>query len=184
MRVPTIHVVPTFRAVTFAARMPSGDTLTIDGSRTLKIATGTPLAGLATELCSATISWFTASNPSTHTCHAPPTATVSHACVSGHRKLIRTTRCVRTTVFVAECRHALMNSAAPTAAPSDAVSVSNAPTPPTTMIDLVAGYSGGAADLNDPVPAGGNAMLSDTLNSADVSGNAGSVWRVNFATSE
>src|ERR1019366_4222287 len=162
--------------------MPTGATLAMVESRTTNVATAVPVAGLAAGLCNATIGWPGASTPSAHTAHVPPAASVSHACVSGQRSWMRTTRCVSVTSLYPECRQTLISWAGPTPLPAVEPSVSMAPTPALTVTVLVAGQSGGATIppfLNVAVPAGpptgGNDELSDEANRNAVSGNAGAM---------
>src|ERR1035437_5278741 len=64
--VATIHVVPLFRAVTVAARMPISKTLATVVSRETKVATGVPVSGFVGAAVRGPISWFNAPKPSTH----------------------------------------------------------------------------------------------------------------------
>src|ERR1035437_2828436 len=126
--------------------MPTGETLATAVSRETKVATGVPLSGFVVAPVRAEILWFSASKPSTHTDHAPPAESGSHACVSGQRSRMCTTRWVRTTVLDPTWRYwwvRMVRGQVVHATFHCGTMVSMAPIPAITVTVFVAGQSGG-----------------------------------------
>ncbi len=168
--------------------MPTGEILATVVSRETKVATGVPVSGFVVAAVRATISWFSASKPSTHTDHAPPTGSASHAFVSGQRSRMRTTRWVRTTILDPTWRYqwVLMVTMQAHALFHCEYVVSMAPIPANTVTVFVAGQSGGGIvgpASNDAAPAGMNDKLSDESNFTAVSGKAGTITAPKYAIS-